>query len=702
MSQLEFIAEQIAEVRAQVGDKKVLLALSGGVDSSVVAALFVKAIGKQLVCVLVNHGLLRKGEPEEVVKVFKDEMYANLVYVDAINRFLDKLQDVEDPETKRKIIFNEFINVFVEEARKLDGVDFLAQGTIYPDILESDGVKAHHNVGGLPEDLNFELVEPVKLLFKDEVRVVGKALGLPESMVERQPFPGPGLGVRCTGAITRDRLEAVRESDAILREEFEKAGFQGKVWQYFTVVPDFKSTGVKDGDGDLTYQTINNCLSDVITTNVIYSEENNILINSYSNFGLDFLVKYDDKGNIIADEKNTYEYDEIGQLVSTIGNNSSSYIYDDRSNILTKIVENEITTFSYSNDGWRDQLTSVNGNALTYDANGNLISYDGKEYNWNYGKCLESITDEESTYNYTYDESGIRTSKTVNGLTTNYNTKDGVILSQTDGTNTMYFQYDTNGVPLGFILNGTQYLYLTNQLGDVISITDTQGNELVQYEYDEWGAIGSVITMHDTAEEEKLADINPLRYRGYYYDNETGYYYLQSRYYDANICRFINSDLYDMAGAASQISELSNLMSYCYNNPINSSDKYGDSSWVPMSKGWSYRICPENPDLRIQRHIHVKKNGDKFSQKDDGGPHDQGGSPPNSVKKELKEKTGWDWDAKAKSYKESQKSSPSIELDFSDVGVVVVWTLIFVILLGTGVGIIFLLGLAAGGGLVLA
>ena len=234
-----FIAEQIDAVRAQVGDKKVLLALSGGVDSSVVAALLVKAIGKQLVCVHVNHGLLRKGEPEEVVKVFKEEMDANLVYVDAIDRFLDKLKGVDDPETKRKIIGKEFIDVFVEEARKLDGVEFLAQGTIYPDILESDGVKAHHNVGGLPEDLNFELVEPVKLLFKDEVRVVGKALGLPESMVERQPFPGPGLGVRCVGAITRDRLEAVRE--------FANAGFQGKVWQYFTVVPDFKSTGVKDG-----------------------------------------------------------------------------------------------------------------------------------------------------------------------------------------------------------------------------------------------------------------------------------------------------------------------------------------------------------------------------------------------------------------------------------------------------------------------
>lgn len=242
-----FIEEQIKEIRAQVGDKKVLLALSGGVDSSVVAALLIKAIGKNLVCVHVNHGLLRKGEPEQVIKVFGEEMKANLVYIDATDRFLDKLAGVADPEKKRKIIGAEFIRVFEEEARKLEGISFLAQGTIYPDILESDGVKAHHNVGGLPEDLKFELVEPVKLLFKDEVRVVGKALGLPDSMVYRQPFPGPGLGVRCLGAITRDRLEAVRESDAILREEFAKNGLQGKVWQYFTAVPDFKSTGVKGG-----------------------------------------------------------------------------------------------------------------------------------------------------------------------------------------------------------------------------------------------------------------------------------------------------------------------------------------------------------------------------------------------------------------------------------------------------------------------
>ena len=251
-----FIDEQIAALKAQIGDKKVLLALSGGVDSSVVAALLIKAIGQNLVCVHVNHGLLRKGEPEQVIEVFRNQMNANLVYVDAVDRFLDKLAGVAEPEKKRKIIGAEFIRVFEEEARKQDGIEFLAQGTIYPDILESDGVKAHHNVGGLPEDLQFELVEPLKLLFKDEVRVVGKALGLPDNMVYRQPFPGPGLGVRCLGAITRDRLEAVRESDAILREEFAKNGLEGKVWQYFTAVPDFKSVGVKDGKRTFAYPVI--------------------------------------------------------------------------------------------------------------------------------------------------------------------------------------------------------------------------------------------------------------------------------------------------------------------------------------------------------------------------------------------------------------------------------------------------------------
>ena len=266
-----FIDEQLAALRAQIGDRKVLLALSGGVDSSVVAALLIKAVGKQLVCVHVNHGLLRKGEPEQVIEVFRNQMDANLIYVDAADRFLAKLAGVSDPETKRKIIGAEFIRVFEEEARKQADIAFLAQGTIYPDILESaDGIKAHHNVGGLPDDLQFELVEPVKLLYKDEVRMVGKALGLPDSMVYRQPFPGPGLGVRCLGAITRDRLEALRESDAILREEFAKNGLQGKVWQYFTVVPDFKSTGIRDGKRTFDWPVIIRAINtlDAVTATV--------------------------------------------------------------------------------------------------------------------------------------------------------------------------------------------------------------------------------------------------------------------------------------------------------------------------------------------------------------------------------------------------------------------------------------------------
>lgn len=251
-----FIAEQITELRARIGDKKVLLALSGGVDSSVVAALLIKAVGKQLVCVHVNHGLMRKGESEQVIEVFQKRLNANLIYVDAAERFLSLLEGVAEPEKKRKIIGGEFIKVFDEEASKLQGISFLAQGTIYPDILESKGVKAHHNVGGLPEDMQFELVEPLKFLYKDEVRVVGSALGLPDDMVYRQPFPGPGLGVRCLGAITRDRLAAVRESDAILREEFAKAGLSGKVWQYFTAVPDFRSVGVKNGTRTYAYPVI--------------------------------------------------------------------------------------------------------------------------------------------------------------------------------------------------------------------------------------------------------------------------------------------------------------------------------------------------------------------------------------------------------------------------------------------------------------
>lgn len=267
-----FISEQVAALRKQIGDRKVLLALSGGVDSSVVAALLIRAVGQQLVCVHVNHGLLRKGEPEQVVQVFRHEMNANLVYVDATDRFLNKLAGVSDPEAKRKIIGAEFIHVFEEEARKLEGIEFLAQGTIYPDILESVGVKAHHNVGGLPDDLRFELVEPVKFLYKDEVRVVGKALGLPDNMVYRQPFPGPGLGVRCTGAITRDRLEALRESDAILREEFANAGLDEKVWQYFTVVPDFRSTGIRDGKRSWDWPVIIRAVNSVDATSATIEE----------------------------------------------------------------------------------------------------------------------------------------------------------------------------------------------------------------------------------------------------------------------------------------------------------------------------------------------------------------------------------------------------------------------------------------------
>ena len=267
-----FIEKQITALRAEIGGGKVLLALSGGVDSSVVAALLIKAVGGQLTCVHVNHGLLRKGEPEQVIEVFRNQMKANLVYVDATDRFLDKLAGVADPEQKRKIIGAEFIRVFEEEARKLDGIGYLAQGTIYPDILESKGVKAHHNVGGLPEDLKFKLVEPIKLLYKDEVRMVGKALGLPDSMVYRQPFPGPGLGVRCTGAITRDRLTAVRESDAILREEFALAGLEGKVWQYFTTVPDYRSTGIKDGKRTWAWPVIIRAVNSVDATSATIEE----------------------------------------------------------------------------------------------------------------------------------------------------------------------------------------------------------------------------------------------------------------------------------------------------------------------------------------------------------------------------------------------------------------------------------------------
>lgn len=507
---------------------------------------------------------------------------------------------------------------------------------------------------------------------------------------------------------TESKTEADEENGIEAQTDITETHFGAT---YSSVIKD-KSVSYINGNNTLEYSytendntvdldTVKYNNSSVLSANYSYDNNGNITKKDYGNSS-SVTNTYDNKNRITSTSYNgktfNYTHDVNSQLTAASGDNYSAfYAYDDRGNITNKTVNGTSTVFDYSTDGWNDKLISVNGTTLTYDANGNVLTYGDKSFTWSSGRNLASITDDDgNTYSYTYDENGIRTSKTVNDVTTYYNTKDGVILSQTDDTNTMYFQYDTSGIPLGFILNGTQYLYLTNQMGDVVAITDSTGAVIANYTYDEWGNIT------DISGNTNIANTNPLRYRGYYYDNETGYYYLQSRYYDAGISRFINSDIYDMAGAASQISESSNLMSYCYNNPINSSDMYGDSSWVPMSKGWSYRICPENPDLRIQRHIHVKKNGDKFSQKDDGGPHDQGGSPPNSVKKELKDKTGWDWDAKAKSYKESQKSSLSIELDFSDVGVVVVWTLIFVILLGTGVGIIFLLGLAASGGLVLA
>ena len=461
----------------------------------------------------------------------------------------------------------------------------------------------------------------------------------------------------------------------------------------------------------------------VVSSTYEYDLNSNITSKVLSYIG-DISVKntYDDERKITTtgyDEPQTYyTYDDNSQLVrsdNSFLNYTSTFTYDSRGNILSKNKYNytrnenissnptETTTFTYSNDGWNDKLISVNGTALTYDANGNVLTYGNKSFTWSSGRNLAQIIDGSNTYSYTYDENGIRVSKTVNGVTTYYNTKNGVILSQTDGTNTMYFQYDSNGTPLGFIYNGTQYFYMTNQMGDVISITDAQGNELVQYEYDEWGAVASIYTPHNSETENTLANINPLRYRGYYYDNETGYYYLQSRYYDPSICRFINSDIYDMAGAANQISELSNLMIYCSNNPINSIDEYGFSKPKDLnSQGWKYRIDPANPSKGEKRHIHVYKDGEDYSQNDDGSPHKGGGSPPNSVKKELKEKSGWDWDAKAKAYKESQKSSPSVQLDFSNVGVVVVWVLIFAILLCSGVGIILIFGLAAGGGLALA
>ncbi len=438
--------------------------------------------------------------------------------------------------------------------------------------------------------------------------------------------------------------------------------------------------------------------SNVLDSNYTHDNNGNIIKKDYGN-SRSTTNSYDAKNRISSTSYNnkTYNYTyDINNQLNTVRsiNDSASYTYDNRGNITNKTVNGTNTTFAYSNDGWNDKLRLVNDTSLTYDANGNILTYGDKSFTWSSGRNLESITDGDNAYSYIYDENGIRTSKTVNDVTTYYNTKDGVILSQTDGINTMYFQYDINGKPIGFIHNNTQYFYMTNQMGDIIAITDSNGTVVGNYEYDEWGNI--------ILSDSNIANINPLRYRGYYYDNETGYYYLQSRYYDSTINRFINSDLYDMAGAASQISESSNLMIYCGNNPVNSFDEYGLSPTKDLGKGWKYRIDPEKPSKGEKRHIHVWKDGEEYSQNDDGSPHKGGGSPPKKIKKALKEKSGWDWDAKEKAYKESQKSA-SIQLDFSKVGNVVVYVLFFAMLLCSGVGFALIIGFAiGGGGLVLA
>lgn len=460
----------------------------------------------------------------------------------------------------------------------------------------------------------------------------------------------------------------------------------------------YQTTGTDDNE-KLSADTVKYNDSVILSSAYTYDDNGNVLSKSYGESN-SIVNTYDDKNRITstsyAGKTYNYTYDTDSQLTAVSGNNySASYEYDSRGNITSKTVNDETTSFTYANTGWKDQLVAVNGTELTYDANGNVLTYGDKEFTWNTGRHLESIVDGNNTYSYTYDENGIRTSKTVNGVTTYYNTRNGVIISQSDGTNTMYFQYDSKGTPLGFVYNGIQYFYMTDQMGDVIAITDTTGTIVGNYEYDAWGKVLTADT--------QIAQQNPLRYRGYYYDNETGYCYLQSRYYDPSICRFINSDIYDMAGVAYQISELSNLMIYCSNNPTNSIDEFGFSEPKDLSKGWKYRIDPANPSKGEKRHIHVyNNNGDDFSQNDDGSPHKGGGAPPNKVKKELKEKSGWDWDAKEKSYKESQKSSPSFQLDFSNVGVVVVYVLFFALLFASGVGIIILLGLATGGSLAFA
>jgi len=387
-----------------------------------------------------------------------------------------------------------------------------------------------------------------------------------------------------------------------------------------------------------------------------------------------------------------YTYDDSDQLIRTndsFANYTSSYEYDSRGNMLSKklydyttgdlgtAVPTETTTFTYANSGWKDQLTAVNGTALTYDENGNLLTYGDKTFSWCHGTRLESITDSENTYSYVYDENGTRFSKTVNGTTTQFNYVGGLLLSQKTGEEIIFFQYGAGGVPLGFVYNGVQYFYVTNQLGDVLGITDATGKAIVEYTYDEWGNPIQTITRDNTEEQNKIAQLNPLRYRGYYYDAETGYYYLQSRYYNPKWGRFISPDSFDYIDNTTQLG--CNAYIYCINSPLIYVDPLGFSKEYSLSKGWKYRIDPQNSSKGEQRHIHVWKNGDEYSQNDDGSPHKGGGSPPNSVKEELKEKAGWDWDAKEKSYRDNQLKFNfdfDFSLDFTQVGDIVVFALV--------------------------
>ena len=399
---------------------------------------------------------------------------------------------------------------------------------------------------------------------------------------------------------------------------------------------------------------------------------------------------------MVSDEQNSYTYDSLGELVQTNGAVNAAYTYDSRGNMLSRTVNGEKTVFAYSNTQWQDQLTSVNGKALTYDANGNLQSYDGAEYTWSHGKQLSSITKGDTTYEYQYDLNGIRSYKTVNGVTTKFDTLNGKILAQSDKNNKILFQYNGDA-PIGFELNETQYFYLTNLSGDVVGITDADGNLIAKYSYDEWGKLLSIETAEDSnAEQLAIAEANPLRYRGYYYDNETGMYYLQSRYYNPELCRFISADGFEYVAATNKLSINSYI--YCENSPITFIDslgykktkKYGD-----LKGGWRYRIDSKNDGTRTNRHIKIWHGKEIYQQNDDGSPHDGStGKPPKHIRDELKEDGIWDWDAKEKAYNEKQKQNNSFSLDFGNVGDVIIATLLIVIVIGSGVGIAILIILA--------